>query len=80
MVSFLLGAIAGAAATMRWHPQLNRMRTDGMPGFRNQLADKIEVFERSLRQRISAVSGRACETLRGGRAAGKPEPTSAHRM
>src|SRR5438045_3140574 len=64
MLSFLVGAVAGAFAATYWHPQLNRIRTDGMPDLRNRLADNVQAVEQAIVDTVANLSRRAREVLR----------------
>ncbi len=64
MLSFLVGAVIGAAAVAYWRPDLRKLRDEHMPKLRNQAADKLEVFERATVDRIGKVSTRMRSSLR----------------
>ena len=64
MLSFLVGAVIGAATMAYWRPDLRKLRDEQMPKLRNQAADKLEVFERATVDRIGKVSTRMRSSLR----------------
>ena len=67
MLSFLLGAAAGAAAVSYWRRELNRVTTQRMPDLRNRLADSVDDAERTIVDAVGRLSTRARTLLRAER-------------
>ena len=65
MLSFILGAIAGGVAATYWQPDLNRVRTERLPQWRERLADHVETTERTVVRQVGVLSTRARDLLRG---------------
>jgi hypothetical protein len=71
MFSFLFGAVAGALAATYWRSDLNRLRSDRMPEWRQRAADRVEDLERAAVGSIGKLSGRARSALRSERSAAR---------